>query len=312
MVRLLQSSLAALLLLREAYAIDPPTYAAYGWQLIWYDYFGGSQGSPPNPAVWNQITGNLGYNDELETYVKNSNNIRLSGDSTQTLQIIPTRDSSQLHGWASGRIESKSTFTPPAGKLMMVEAPIRLASSNNKQGIWPAFWMEGDSYRSKGTPWPACGEVDIFEEINGAKTGFGTAHCGSLGQGGPCNEPVGISAGTSFDNNWHTWRVIWNRRSNNWQTETITWYMDGQQFNQISGAQVGNSDVWATLAHNPLFIIINVAVGGDWVSFPSFCGTISKRHSTHICSLQAGAPNGNTQDGANSMMEVQYVSVYTG
>jgi beta-glucanase (GH16 family) len=275
------SSSVALALLGVAQAINPPTYAAYGWNLIWYDYFGGSQGSSPNSWVWNQITGNLGYNNELETYTTSSNNIRLSGDSTQTLQIIPTRDSSQLYGWASGRVESKSTFTPPAGGLMMVEAPIRLGSSSNKQGIWPAFWMEGQSYRT-GTTWPSCGEVDIFENINGATTGYGTAHCGNSGQGGPCNEPVGISSGMGFDNNYNTWRVIFDRQSNNWETETITWYMDGQQYNQISGAQIGDPSIWATLCHDPLFIIINVAVGGDWVSPPSMSLSLSLVHVRRV------------------------------
>lgn len=70
------------------------------------------------------------------------------------------------------------------------------------------------------------------------------------------------------DQGWHTWRIEWDRRSNNWATETITWYMDGQQFQQLTGSQL-TQDIWNALAHSSLYFILNVAVGGTWVS--CFC-----------------------------------------
>jgi hypothetical protein len=92
-------------------------------------------------------------------------------------------------------------------------------------------------------------------------------HCGSY-PGGECNEPTGIGAATQIpDQSWHTWRIQFDRRSNNWRTETITWFLDGQQFHQITGARVNNEATWNALCHSPLFFILNVAVGGNWVSF---------------------------------------------
>ena len=43
------------------------------------------------------------------------------------------------------------------------------------QGIWPAFWMLGNSISSVG--WPSCGEIDIME-IQGQNPfrNFGTMH----------------------------------------------------------------------------------------------------------------------------------------
>jgi Zn-finger protein len=43
--------------------------------------------------------------------------------------------------------------------------------------------------------------------------------------------------------------------------------MDGQLFHRITGSQIGDSNVWATLCHDPLYFILNVAVGGNWVRF---------------------------------------------
>jgi beta-glucanase (GH16 family) len=204
-------------------------------------------------------------NGELETYTSSTANVQLSGGGT--LQLVPLKDSSVSGGWTSGRVESKYIFTPSAGKVTIAEAKIRFGSNptSNKQGIWPAFWILGNSIRS-GTAWPECGELDILEAIDGKLTGYGTAHC-DVNPGGICNEPNGLGGSITIpDQSWHTWRMAWDRTPSNWQSETITWYMDGKQFHQITGSQIGNSGIWATLCHDPLYFILNVAVGGYWVS----------------------------------------------
>ncbi|KAJ4386764.1 hypothetical protein N0V93_009662 [Gnomoniopsis smithogilvyi] len=262
----------------------PPTYS--GFNSIWSSEFLYPAGQLPNSATWNIITGYLGVNAELEEYTSSSANVQCSGG--QTLQLVPWKDSSTLYGWTSGRIESKYTFTPTAGKITRVEADIRFGTNAvaNKQGIWPAFWMLGDSLRHGGG-WPACGEVDIMETINGALTGYGTAHCGSY-PGGTCNEPNGIQGNIGIpDQGWHVWRVEFDRTSNNWATETIKWSMDGNVFQTLTGSQLGES-IWNSLAHSPLYVILNVAVGGSW----------------------PGNPNSATLDGYGSMMEVGYVAQY--
>jgi hypothetical protein len=65
---------------------------------------------------------------------------------------------------------------------------------------------------------------------------------------------------------WHRWRVIWDRTSGDWRSETITWFMNDQQFFQVRGSDINNYEVWASLSAKPLYFILNVAVGGDWVS----------------------------------------------
>lgn len=55
----------------------------------------------------------------------------------------------------------------------------------------------------------------------------------------------------------------------------------------LTGEQLGDEGVWGTLARSPLFIILNLAVGGDW----------------------PGSPDAQTADGYGNMMEVEYVAV---
>lgn len=249
-----------------AFAWDAPQYS--GYNLIWQSTFPGASGTSPDTSEWNIITGYLNVNAELETYSSSTANLQNSGGST--LQIVPWQDSSVSGGWTSGRVESTYTFTPAAGVLTMAESQIRFGANPiaNKQGIWPAFWLLGDVLRHGGS-WPACGELDVLETVDGQLTGYGTAHC-DVDPGGICNEPNGLGNHIAIpDQSWHTWRIVWDRTPSSWQSETITWYMDGEQFQQITGSQIGDESVWSTLCHSPLYFILNVAVGGSWVSDPS-------------------------------------------
>jgi beta-glucanase (GH16 family) len=266
-----------------ASAWDAPGYD--GYRLVWSDSFTGASANLPNENNWKIVDGNLGVNNELQAYRRNARQVQTSGGNT--LQIVPWREGS---GWTSGRIESRYTFTPQPGRRTMAEAQIRFGSNpiDTKQGMWPAFWLLGDSVRH-GTPWPACGELDIMETVNGRLTGFGTIHC-HVYPGGICNEPNGRGAAVAIPNQeWQRWRIVWDRTSNDWRSQTITWFMNDQQYHQVRGADINDQNVWDSLSAKPLYFILNVTVGGDW----------------------PGSPNGNTLDGYGAMMEVGYVAQYS-
>jgi beta-glucanase (GH16 family) len=249
-------------LLSLATAFDAPQYN--GFRQVWSDSFGGSAGQFPDEGKWNIVDGYFNPNDDHQTYFRNNKYVQLSGG--QTLQLVPWRDGSQPRGWGSGRIESKYVFTPEAGRRTMVEAQIRFGGNptDQKQGIWPAFWLLGDSMRH-GTNWPACGELDILETVNGQLRGYGTAHC-DVYPNGICNEPAGRAGNIGVPTqDWQNWRIVWDRTNGDWRNEQITWYMNGQQFHSLRGNDIGNQGVWASLAQKPMYIILNVAVGGNWV-----------------------------------------------
>ncbi|KAH7121959.1 concanavalin A-like lectin/glucanase domain-containing protein [Dactylonectria estremocensis] len=271
----LYGSLPALVAAIQAPNID-------GLKIAWQEDFTGCQGCSVNLDTWN-VALDISVNNELQEYSKSNSNIQLSGG--ESLQLVPWKsDDGQ---WTSGRIESKTSWMADPGCIMRVEAQLRSGESMNKQGMWPAFWMLGDAIRH-GTEWPTCGELDIFERVNGDLTGYGTVHCGQL-DGGACNEPSGLGQDVAIpDGNFHNWAIVIDRTSGNWQTETITWLLDGTPFHSLVGSDLGDEGTWGTLAHSPMYILLNVAVGGNW----------------------PGYPDDATESGYGNMMEVMYVAVY--
>ncbi|KAL2162557.1 hypothetical protein VTH06DRAFT_7471 [Thermothelomyces fergusii] len=279
-----------LLALCSSLACATPAPRYPGFKLLWSDSFPGAAGATPNQKKWNIIT-DVQTNDEVQDYSRSNRNLQISGGGT--VQLVPFKSAKGT--WTSARIESRRAFTPARDRLTTFEAAIRFGDTPaaRKQGIWPAFWLLGDAVHH-GTPWPRCGELDIMETVNGLPAAYGTAHCGAGELGGPCHEPLGRGAAVPLpDYGWHTWALQIDRTNataaGRWEDETIRWLVDGAVFHQIRGADIGDQAVWATLAHSPMFIILNVAVGGNW----------------------PGEPNSLTADGYGSMMEVEYVAVYT-
>ncbi|KAL1842341.1 hypothetical protein VTJ49DRAFT_5509 [Mycothermus thermophilus] len=282
----LTTSLSLLPFLTRAVSAWPaPSYPDY--QLVWAETFPGPSAALPNEANWHIIDTNLGVNAELQTYRRNTRNVQTSGGGT--LQLVPWRDGEL--GWTSGRVESKYVFVPQPGRRTMAEAAIRFGGNpvHTKQGMWPAFWVLGDAIRH-GTGWPGCGELDIMETVNGKLTGYGTIHC-HVFPGGICNEPTGRGGSVPIPSQeWQRWRIVWDRTSTGWRSETITWFLNDQQFFQLRGDEINDHEVWSSLTAKPLYFILNVAVGGNW----------------------PGYPDGNTLDGYGAMMEVGYVAQYYG
>jgi hypothetical protein len=65
---------------------------------------------------------------------------------------------------------------------MIIQAEILLggAPKKNQSGIWPSFWLLGESYRNGGDEtWPMCGEIDIFENASGESFAIPAVHFGA-------------------------------------------------------------------------------------------------------------------------------------
>lgn len=247
--------------LATAQAVAPPIYSGYTQK--WSQNFTGPYDTLPSRDFWNPIESATNDNNEVQVYRYNKANLRFTG--TDRLQIIPRKDA--VGGWTSGRIESKASFTPVNGKVTRFEASLRVSgtAAKNKKGIWYAFWLMGESFRKKTKAWPACGELDIFENINGEAQNYGVAHC-DVYPGGACKEPEGLVKTTPLlDNQLHTWKVEVDRRPTDWMGQKLTWFVDGKVYHQVLGKDVNNLAAWQALAHSPLYIILNVAVGGNWV-----------------------------------------------
>ena len=230
-----------------AVGTQPPAGSPPGFSnLVWSDEFNGSS---INTANWSFETGGGGWgNNELENYTNRTENARISNG---TLIIEARRENFGGNAYTSARMKTqgKQSF----GINTWVEARI---DAPQGQGIWPAFWMLGNSISTVG--WPSCGEIDIME-IQGQNPfrNFGTIHWADAGGnhvsfGGIYNSSSSLSAG------FHTYAISRTGTS-------IKWYVDRIQYAEanISGGINSTSEFQA-----PFFIILNVAVGGNFVGNP--------------------------------------------
>jgi len=230
-----------------AVGAQPPAGAPPGFsRLIWSDEFNGSAISSAN---WGFDLGGGGWgNNELQNYTSRPENARV----TNGMLVIETRrESFGGNAYTSARLKTqgKQSF----GINTWVEARINAPET---QGIWPAFWMLGNSITTVG--WPSCGEIDIME-IQGQNPfrNFGTIHWADPGGnhvsfGGIFNSSSSLTAG------FHTFAMSRSATS-------IKWYVDRVQYAEANIAGGINS---TSEFQGPFFIILNVAVGGNFVGNP--------------------------------------------
>src|SRR6187549_217321 len=171
--------------------------------------------------------------DEVQSYTAASTNLAVS--AAGNLLIRPQNNRGH---WTSGRVETTSDhdFACLAGQKLRIEGKIKLgnAPEGAQQGIWPAFWSLGSKYRGNYNNWPAIGEIDILETANGMSKAWHTVHCGTLA-GGPCEETTGIYATSALTRGeWHTVAIEIDRTSDDWRTETISWFVDDRQTAEVT------------------------------------------------------------------------------
>ncbi len=228
---------------------------AAGRNLAWSDEF-----DTANLANWTFETGGGGWgNNELQYYTNGQNAvIQYDASIGSNVLVIEARrgapaGASCWYGscqYSSSRMISRDKRSFRYGRI---EARIKLPQT---QGIWPAFWMLGNNLGQVG--WPQSGEIDIMEHVGYEPT---LTHGALHGPGYSGNTPF---AGTHnvnqpVDAAYHLYAVEWDANG-------IRWFVDGQQFYSVTRAQVEARGPW--VFDQPFFLLLNVAVGGDWPGSP--------------------------------------------
>ncbi len=228
---------------------------AQGYKLVWSDEF---DSTALDQTKWSFETGNGsgGWgNNEWEYYTGRSQNCSVQNGY---LTITAQKESYNGFNYTSARIKTQSKFSFLYGK---VEARIKLPYG---KGIWPAFWLLGDNISTVG--WPACGENDIMEMIGGSGTGgtgtalsdatvYGTLHWSQNGSHAQAGGHYSLSSG-KFADGFHTFGAIWT-------PSLIQFYVDGTVYYQVDITPAALSAF-----KNKFFIILNLAVGGNWPGYP--------------------------------------------
>ena len=253
----------------------PVAAAAPAWETTFRDDFTGS--GLPDASNWLLTLGTKyeggpdGFGTgEIERMTNDPSNVDVRNGN---LYITPQRDATGA--WTSARVEStRANFKPADGGVMHVESRLQMPNVTGAEakGYWPAFWMLGSPYRQNRWSWPAVGEFDIMENVQGLNWTYNVLHCGTWG--GPCTEPEGINNGrpgnsgepcqvTTCQAGFHTYAMEWDRSG---PADQLRWYLDGALTFTVNENQVP-AQTWSDLAdHAGYFVILNVAIGG---AFPN-------------------------------------------
>ncbi len=242
--------------------------------LVWSDEFDRVDGTvfgEPDPGTWTYDVGtNCCGNHELETYCAwgsrkddcdpGSPNAYVGEDGY--LHVVARNPAKGVY--TSARLKSARRFSFLYGRI---ESRMKLPES---KGMWPAFWLLGNNIAQ--VSWPACGELDVMEHINGSDSPFyvggkapgydwfaGSVHGGTSGKaevnGTEKYHPAGFSAAE-----WHTYGMIWSPGK-------VQYYVDSPSNVYATFTPANFQGAWPFDA-GPQFVILNLAVGGDWPGAP--------------------------------------------
>lgn len=236
-----------LLLFREKYdylkkLISPDSKSPY----LWHDEFDGVR---IDSSKWDYDIGAGGWgNNELQYYTDREDNAYVKDG---ILHIRAKKEQFKGSTYTSARLITKNKFSFTYGTI---EARIALPVGN---GIWPAFWMLGENIDTVSHPY--CGEIDIIEAVNIEHVVYGTCHWFNNGHA-QHGKSTADFYGASFPldvTKFHVYKLTWNN-------QLITTYVDGFKYNEMSIVNnAGGTDAF----HKPFYLILNVAVGGDWPGF---------------------------------------------
>lgn len=215
-----------------------------GWDLIWQDEFAGGAIDPANWAF--DIGGGGWGNNEWEYYTERPGNARVEGG----MLILEARAEKYLHrNYTSARLTTKNLHAFAYGRI---EARMQLPYG---KGIWPAFWMLGADIDQAG--WPGCGEIDIMEHIGREPNRvYGTVHGPGYSGGAGVGQSTTV-ADDALSDSFHVFAV-------EWEPDEIRWYVDDGQYFRVGPADLPGEWVYDF----PFFIILNLAVGGNWPGYP--------------------------------------------
>ncbi len=223
------------------------------WELVWADEFNEAAGTQPNPTKWTYDlgTGNNGWgNFEQQTYTNRPENVSMDGNGN--LVITARRENFQGAQFTSARIKTQGIFDQKYGKF---EARLKTPYG---QGLWPAFWLLGNNINE--VSWPQCGEIDVMELrgqlpsiINGSIHGPGFSGADAL------SGTYGLQ-NARFDTEYYTYAVEWDANK-------IDFFVNGFLYHRITKSDVQAKGEW--VFDHPFFMILNVAVGGNYVGAPN-------------------------------------------
>lgn len=245
------SIIAILLLLTTFFGCESDNFQKLDprdWQLVWSDDFDGASGELPDATKWAFDLGNGvgGWgNQELQSYTDSPENVSMDGEGNLVITAIRSGSA-----FTSARIKTQGLYTQQYGRI---EARLKTPYG---PGIWPAFWMLGENIET--VDWPQCGEIDIME-LRGQEPHIihGSMHGPGYSGGNPMTKGYALT-NDRFDADFHVYAIEWD-------ADKVDFFVDEYLYQRVERGDVPGEWVY----DQPFFLILNVAVGGNYVGFPT-------------------------------------------
>lgn len=207
------------------------------WELIWAEEF---DSSSLNLQDWNYHEGPV-WNNELQKYIPlETENIRIENG---TLIIEAHNEGGE---YTSGSINTKGKHSIKYGK---VEVSALLPQG---RGVWPAIWMMPETELYGG--WPRSGEIDIMEFVGHQPNTIHTTVHTELFNHVNKTEPTQQSQVNNLHTQFYKYGIEWHESE-------IIFLINDVQVNRFP-RQGNDYKVWPF--DHPFYIILNIAIGGDW------------------------------------------------
>lgn len=182
---------------------------------------------------------------------KNQNWYRPENVTIENGKLILTARPEKVKGWrgktfthTSGMVTSGRLYGEPRAAsgfeatYGFFEIRAKIPSG---QGLWPAFWMLPSSHESLP-------EIDIMEVLGHAPSLL-ELHYHYAKPNGDKRSAAKEVATNDLSQGWHVYGV-------DWSPDRIVWYLDGQEVWRFAEPE--------NISDEPMYLILNLAVGGTW------------------------------------------------
>ena len=222
------------------------------WELVWADEFDNEE---IDESKWNKLRWRPGWvNNEQQAYTDRDINLYLD-DGNLVIQglIEPGYSGADYTGTAynsdytSGRMNTDDKVSWTYGRF-----DIRAKLPKGK-GSWPAIWMLGENISTVG--WPNCGEIDIMEHV-----GFddGRIHASIHTEDYNHMNNTQKSGSTFIETATDSFHIY----SLEWSPTYLRYLIDNESYFFVYNGSNGDVAKWPF--DEPQYIILNLAIGGDW------------------------------------------------
>ena len=212
-------------------------------KLVWNDEF--NYLGLPDSTKWGYDVGGNGWgNNEAQFYTKADTNNAVVRNGF--LSIIARKEKHEGKGYTSARMVTSNKKDWRFGR---VEIRAKLPKG---RGTWPAGWMLGSNINTVG--WPQCGEVDILEHVGyDPDTVVGSIHSTAYNHIKGTQKTKRIFIKNPYTE-FHVYACEWD-------TNKMVFSLDGVPYLTVQNEHKTEKE-WPF--NNPMYILLNVAVGGDW------------------------------------------------